>query len=540
MAVESDPDCRRCLRRRFPGLELCADIKKVTRDQVKQWLRKIPDANGVIVGGGSPCQGLSKLSVDRRHLEDERSALFHEAVRVMKLVKEEASLEGMWCVRFLENVVPDDEDIRIMSRELDLRPLLVDSKHLSRARRPRLFWLSIDLIEHQEAEVHQHELFDEIWYGAATEPMHAVLSEGCRWPPGENDTAARFPTMTRAIPRKKPPKAPAGLDSTSEEGRSRWIRDRYRYPPYTYNSEYMVEEPSGDLRPLNANEREVLMGFQKGHTLDLARKPPENEREAQALEDQRCAAIGNAFHAVAVAALFDHALWSFGVKPLVGHHEIVEARTEEIKREASKAVEPSQEISLDPAPAEGDSGGESDATQVCSWRMESKKIPRSPASCTAIAGVSEADMNMAVQMVQAFVRRQEYRGSDVRLDVNTLYRADAYPRATVNPHRWLWHVAHAYPFEVEERINVLELRALVHTVEWRLRRKNFNGTRFLHLADSQVTLSVAVKGRSSSHKLNRLLRKLAAMCTAAGLYPVLAWIESHLNPADAPSRRYER
>ena len=92
---------------------------------------------------------------------------------------------------------------------------------------------------------------------------------------------------------------------------------------------------------------------------------------------------------------------------------------------------------------------------------------------------------------------------------------------------------------MEEHINVLELRALVHTVEWRLRRKNFNGTRFLHLADSQVTLAVAVKGRSSSHKMNRLLRRLGAMCTAAGLYPVLAWIESHLNPADAPSREYE-
>jgi len=370
VAVESDPDCRRRLRRRFPGLELCADIKKVDRDQVKQWLRKIPDANGVIVGGGSPCQGLSKLSVDRRHVDDERSALFHDAVRVMKLVKEEASLEGMWCVRFLENVVPDDEDIRIMSKELDLRPLLVDSKHLSRARRPRLFWLSIDLIAHQEVEIHQHELFDEVWYGAATEPMHAVLSQGCRWQSGENDTAARFPTMTRAQ-RHQPAWTP--LVRRAVPGGSQTVTGTL--PIHT---------------TLNANERKVLMGFQK--------------------EDQRCAAIGNAFHAVAVAALFDHALWSFGVKPLVGHHEIVEARAEEIKREAQKVVEPSQEISLDPAPTEGDSDGESDATQECSWKMESKRVPRGPASSTAVAGISESDMNLAVQMVQAFVRRQEFRG----------------------------------------------------------------------------------------------------------------------------------
>ena len=118
--------------------------------------------------------------VDKRHLEDERSALFHDAVKVMNMVAEEAMLEGMWCLKFLENVVPNDEDIQVMSGELEMRPLLVDSRHFPRARRPRLFWLSSDLITHQGVEVHQHdELSDEIMYGAATEPMQAVLQGGC-------------------------------------------------------------------------------------------------------------------------------------------------------------------------------------------------------------------------------------------------------------------------------------------------------------------------------------------------------------------------
>ena len=139
VAVESDADCRRCLRRRFPGLELCTDIRRINKRMVQDWLRKIPDANGVICGGGSPCQGLSRLSADRTHLEDPRSALFFEAVRVMDLVKEVADAEGMWNIRFLENVVPDEEDIRTMSWALSMRPLLVDSQHLSRARRASAF-----------------------------------------------------------------------------------------------------------------------------------------------------------------------------------------------------------------------------------------------------------------------------------------------------------------------------------------------------------------------------------------------------------------
>jgi len=542
VAVESDPDCRRCLRRRFPGMEFCSDVKKVDQEQVKRWLKKIPDANGVIVGGGSPCQGLSRLSVDRRHLEDPRSKLFRDAVAVMKMVKEESKLLGMWCIRFLENVVADDVDIQEMSLALEMRPRLVDSQYLSRARRPRLFWFSVDLVSHEEVEVREHELFDEVIYGAATEPMSSVLCPGCRWIPGERDSGKRFPTFTRAIPRPRPPKAPAGLASTSEEGLRRWREDGYRYPPYTYERDYMIEEEDGHLRPLKACEREVLMGFKKGHTMDLARKPPESPEETQKLEDQRCAAIGNAFHATVVAALLDHMLWSFGVKPLVGHHEIVESWASEIKRLSAVAEVHEVEVVLDQAPKGEDPGYDTDTTQIGSYEMERKSrgIPRSPASATSIAGISELDLNMSVRMVQAFVRRQEYRGSDVRLDVGTLFRPDAFPRATVNPHRWLWHVAHAYPFHTQEHINVLELRALIHCVEWRLRRKNFNGTRFLHLADSQITLSVCVKGRSSSRTLNRLLRKLAAMSVAAGLYPVLAWVESHLNPADEPSRRYEQ
>lgn len=103
-------------------------------------------------------------------------------------------------------------------------------------------------------------------------------------------------------------------------------------------------------------------------------------------------------------------------------------------------------------------------------------MPQAPASRTSIARVSDMDLNLSVQLVQAFIRRQEYRGSDVCLDV------DAFPRATVNRHRWLWHEAHSYPFRVEEEHIILELRAITHTVEWRLRRMAINGVRFIRLS----------------------------------------------------------
>lgn len=307
----------------------------------------------------------------------------------------------------------------------------------------------------------------------------------------------------------------------------------------------MIRQQDNTLAPLCARERERLMGFLPDHTMGLAKKLPETEKEKTALEDARCAAIGNSFHTVAVASLLDHALWSVGVKDFKGHHLIREQCSEEIAAanikltpvpELPEAVE--EETAVSEATAE-DSGFESDVTCFQVEKMESLPIKAPKLKASPCAGIAEVELSRSVQMVAAFIKRQEYRGSDVRLDVGTLYRPEAFPRATVNPHKWQWHVAHAYPFHSGEHINILELRALSHTMEWRLRRSTFGDCRCLHLCDSQVVLGVVVKGRSSSRQLNRLLRRLAALLVAGGVALVLAWVESHLNPADEPSRRHE-
>ena len=127
----------------------------------------------------------------------------------------------------------------------------------------------------------------------------------------------------------------------------------------------------------------------------------------------------------------------------------------------------------------------------------------------------------------------------MRLDLGIFYRPDAAPRTSIDPTRWSWNVAHSYPYKEGDHINVLELRSILHALEWRSRVVGFHSCRFLHLSDSQVCLSVLTKGRLSSRQINRLLRRIAALCLALDLLPLWAWVESRLNPADEPSRRYE-
>ena len=60
--------------------------------------------------------------------------------------------------------------------------------------------------------------------------------------------------------------------------------------------------------------------------------------------------------------------------------------------------------------------------------------------------------------------------------------------------------------------------------------------RFAHLMDSQVCLAVVTKGRSSSRRLNRVLRKVAALLVATGSYAIVGYVSTGVNPADGPSR----
>ena len=169
------------------------------------------------------------------------------------------------------------------------------------------------------------------------------------------------------------------------------------------------------------------------------------------------------------------------------------------------------------------------------WEAEERK-GRSKALLEADFHKSE---NLPKAVVSAFIKRQEFRGSDVRLDIGSVYRPESVPRGSVNPNRWIWHVGTSYPFKQESHINVLELLTIVHSFEWRARRAAYGDCRSLRLSDSQVSLAVATKGRSSSRALNRVLRRFCSLQIATGVHPLLCWIESFENPADEPSRRYE-
>ena len=291
--VEKDPDCRRLHRRRWPSCSMMADITKLTKKQLERELKRVPGVTGIIAGGGSPCQGLSKLSSERRHLQDPRSALFYDMVEKFTWLVELSLEMKVWCLRFGENVIGDLEDVMEMSRHLHMSPVEVCASDLSWVRRPRLYWGSVEVDDHESYTREEGPVADRLRFEENLEPLELVLDEGWEWPGQALNPEARFPTFTRAIPRGRAPPKPAGINQCNEDTLRMWRENHMMFPPYTCKPEFLVRErSSGKKRVLNADERESLMGYRKGYTKALFKKAAQDEGEEFQQEVARMAALG--------------------------------------------------------------------------------------------------------------------------------------------------------------------------------------------------------------------------------------------------------
>ena len=87
-----------------------------------------------------------------------------------------------------------------------------------------------------------------------------------------------------------------------------------------------------------------------------------------------------------------------------------------------------------------------------------------------------------------------------------------------------------------EHINVLELRAVINGVLWRLRSAGNIHSKAVQPMNSIVILGALPKGRSASRRLAPLVMKLNSLVVAALFTPLLVYCWTDLNPADEPSR----
>eukprot|EP00435_Cladocopium_sp_Y103_P065997 s127_g28.t1 len=476
---EVDKECKRLVRRRWPGVLELGDITKVSEETLGNLMGSVGfSVDFVLCGGGSPCQDLSVLLANRTGLAGSRSKLFFEMPRIFKGLRRCFSCP---VYTFVENVFSMTPENRAQfSETLGVEPILVDCTSFSMCRRPRLFWVDWPVQAGQGEQLVQHEGYRQWRFPDWLEDKTWWVDRCCTYR-GDGP----LPTFTRALPRKSPPKQPAGIQTASQAAIDRWQADRHRFQVYQYEDKYLVERPDGEKRVPSLTERERLMGFPAGY-VSAGINPKLTMAEAF---DVGASMIGNSFNVYAIGFLLD-----------------------ELLRHANPLHQPRQLDRIlnrrDEAPV--------------GWCEKPQFLPSSKPD------------EAARQLVQEFMRHGERGGADVKLDLGLPYRAKAWPRAGLRSRLFHWRIG--FPWKHQSHINVLELQACVHALQWRLRKASRFKHRVLHLVDSQVVASVLAKGRSSSFRLRKALQKLSALVVAGELRLSVGYIASADNPSDIPSR----
>ncbi len=127
-ASEIDKYAMQITMANYPNTKQLGDVRNVTTKQ-------LPKIDLLI--GGSPCQGFSFAGAGL-NFEDERSKLFFEFVRLKNELKPKYFL--------LENVKMKQEFQDIISEQLGVKPIMINSSLVSAQNRERLFWTNIPVI----------------------------------------------------------------------------------------------------------------------------------------------------------------------------------------------------------------------------------------------------------------------------------------------------------------------------------------------------------------------------------------------------------
>ena len=496
ISVEVNKAASRVLESKFPAtLFLEAGVEAVTEEEVKQWACRFSQVSLVLVGAGPPCQGVSGLNVDRRGaLRDHRSSLFIHVERIREMVKQQFK----WAqVRYLAESVAsmDAQDREVMTRSFGDVPVLVDASGVSLARRPRLYWFDWELRPAQGVSVGPLEAsgdaaFKKVELEAVVVTNH-YLQPGCTKVSNEP-----FPTFTTSRPRSFAGRRPAGLDKLNAEERLMWEEDHFRFPPYQYQEKFMIIDAKKQPRLPDIQEREVIMGFPKDYTVQCMAKQWQGSPQHL---DERKTLIGNSWNVTVVTWLISQLGGQLGLCPFLSPQQAVDATA--------------------PGMSSGLAG----------------LLYRPPMQPGRKQGQSTGELTL----VKKLLNLVSLKGEDIMLqapseDTLRYHRL----RASLPAKLWKWRTVKGRRWSGSpEHINVLELRAVLTSIRWRILKRRAFRTKMVHMIDSLVCLHCLARGRSSSRKMRRTLSRIDALLLASGSHGVWAYVHTSQNPADRPSRR---
>eukprot|EP00438_Fugacium_kawagutii_P018925 Skav209942 [mRNA] locus=scaffold102:393196:398480:+ [translate_table: standard] len=494
ISVEKDPCASRVLESRFPGTVFVSDIELVDAAMTKDWACQFSQVGLVLIGAGPPCQGVSGLNANRRGaLRDSRSCLFVHIPRIKRLVQ--AAFPWAQVHLLGESVQSMDEtDRTTMSTEFELVPWAINAGGVSLAQRPRLYWVSWELCPQDGVTITAPS--SSAFSSFGTIDLEAtILPEQFLEAGWSLKGASRLPTFTTSRPRAAPGRSPAGLNRLSSSEIQQWEEDLFRFPPYQYQLCYQLHK--GDQHRLpSPEEREVIMGFPKGYTMHCL---PKAQQHSQQHVDTRCTLIGNSWNVTVVAWLISQLAAPLGL---------------------CRPHTPADCVQV---------------TSPGSSRHLAAFLVRPPMNSRQVTNRSGNEYCL----IRALMNQVSIKGEDILLSAATEDTLKFHRlRASIPSNLWRWRTVCGWQWRGhKDHINVLEMRAVLCGLRWRIAKQGLRNAKFCHLVDSLVCLHSLSRGRTSSRKMRRTLCKINSLLLASRNHGVWTYVHTSSNPADRPSRR---
>ena len=491
VSVEKSPMASRVVESRFGGAIFVDDVQKVDKSVVQAWAQRFTQVSLVLLGAGPPCQGVSGLNASKKGaLRDERSCLFLEVPRIRQLIRE--CFPWAQVKSFMESVASMSvEDQDEMSKAFGGEPVYIDAAGLSPAHRPRLYWVDWEICPGPDVT------FGHTSIGRRSVSFHEAINVDDYLLPGwKRASDGKFPTFTTSRPKAKPGYKPAGVRQCQAHELARWQADSHRFPPYQYKDEHCVTNRQGAKRILSVEEREVMMGFPKGYTQNCL---PKKDQGTQHHTDCRLTLVGNSWNVTVIAWLLNQLGSPLGFNP---------------------------------------------------WLSVGDLVQRTAPGCTVdlptflqrphmLVARSMGKDPQAKRLVERLLTLVSMKGEDIMLQSSHEEQLKYHRlRASIPANLWRWKTVTGWHWHgAKEHINVLEARAVLTSLRWRLERRKQTRVKFVHLIDSMVVLHALSRGRSSSRKLRRAILRINALLLATKSQAVWTYVHTKLNPADKPSRR---
>lgn len=246
ISSEVSKEGNRVVEAHFPETLMVGSVEKIDEEMVASWACGFTWVGVVLVGGGPPCQGVSGLNSERKG-GDARSSLFPHIKRVHGLCRQKFP----WAqVHYLMESVAsmDPQDREVMSQSIGVLPWRIDSSSVALCHRPRLYWISWDLVSGEGVDIQLPP--GESWSDFGTVQLTASFDKGQFLLPGASFWGEdALPTFTTSRPRQSAGARPAGLWQCEDHERQRWVTDEFRYPPYQYRDKNMVWTSQGPRLP---------------------------------------------------------------------------------------------------------------------------------------------------------------------------------------------------------------------------------------------------------------------------------------------------